>query len=85
MLQVGTPIHGPSHVADYANPAHTVGMATTDNDLVVGQRWAYRARQVDDVVEVEVLKLGTQKPARVLVGFVDESFGGAMSGYRRHV
>lgn len=51
-------------------------MATTDNDLVVGQRWAYRARQVDDVVEVQVLKLGTQKPARVLVGFVDESFEG---------
>ncbi|MGD1255349.1 hypothetical protein ACKUT9_13995 [Mycobacterium seoulense] len=42
----------------------------------VGESWAYRARQVDDVVEVEVVKLGTQRPARVLVRFVDERFEG---------
>jgi hypothetical protein len=32
-------------------------VATADLDLAVGQTWAYRARQVDDVVEVEVVKL----------------------------
>jgi hypothetical protein len=41
-----------------------------------GESWAYRARQVDDVVAVEVLKRGTQRPARVLVRFVDERFEG---------
>jgi hypothetical protein len=41
-----------------------------------GESWAYRARQVDDVVAVEVMKLGTQRPARVLVRFVDERFEG---------
>jgi hypothetical protein len=41
-----------------------------------GERWAYRARQIDDVVEVEVLKLGTQRPARVLVRFADDRFEG---------
>jgi hypothetical protein len=45
-------------------------------ELQVGESWAYRARHVDDVVEVEVLKLGTQRPARVLVRFVDERFEG---------
>jgi hypothetical protein len=55
---------------------HTGGVVTTDNDLAAGQSWAYRARQVDDVVEVEVLKLGTQRPPRVLVHFGDERFEG---------
>ncbi|CAN5378311.1 hypothetical protein BH10ACT9_BH10ACT9_41240 [soil metagenome] len=55
---------------------HTGGVVTTDNDLAAGQSWAYRARQVDDVVEVEVLKPGTQRPPRVLVRFVDERFEG---------
>lgn len=41
-----------------------------------GESWAYRARQVDDVVAVQVMKLGTQRPARVLVRFVDERFEG---------
>jgi hypothetical protein len=34
----------------------------------LGKSWAYRARQVDDVVAIEVMKLGTQRPARVLPG-----------------
>jgi hypothetical protein len=42
----------------------------------VGESWAYRARSVDDVVEVEVMKLGSQRPARILVRFVDERFEG---------
>lgn len=41
----------------------------------VGQVWAYRARQTDDVAQVEVLKFGTQRPARVLVRFVDDYEG----------
>lgn len=41
-----------------------------------GESWAYRARQVDDLVEVKVLRLGTQRPARVLVRFVDDAFEG---------
>lgn len=44
--------------------------------LELGQRWAYRARRIDDLVEVEVVKLGTQKPARVQVRFVEERFEG---------
>ena len=42
----------------------------------VGESWAYRARQSDEVVEVEVLKVGNQRPPRVLVRFTDESFEG---------
>jgi hypothetical protein len=45
-------------------------------ELELGQRWAYRARRIDDLVEVEVVKLGTQKPARVQVRFVEERFEG---------
>lgn len=41
-----------------------------------GESWAYRARQVDPLVEVCVVRLGTQKPARVLVRFVDDEFEG---------
>ncbi len=45
-------------------------------EVQVGQRWAYRARRIDELVEVEVAKLGTQKPARVRVRFVEERFEG---------
>lgn len=41
-----------------------------------GERWAYRARGIDPLVEVDVLKIGTNKPARVLVRFTDEAFEG---------
>lgn len=41
-----------------------------------GQSWAYRARRIDDLVEVVVVRPGTQKPARVLVRFVDDRFEG---------
>lgn len=44
--------------------------------MELGDSWAYRARQVDPLVEVTVLRLGTQKPARVLVRFVDDEFEG---------
>lgn len=45
-------------------------------DALAGERWGYRARGIDPLVEVEVVKYGTQKPARVLVRFVDEAFEG---------
>ena len=44
-----------------------------------GESWAYRARSVDDlveVVEVIVVRLGTQRPARVQVRFVEDRFEG---------
>ncbi|MCW2659268.1 MAG: hypothetical protein JWP83_420 [Mycobacterium sp.] len=74
-------------------------MATTESRPQVGESWAYRARPIDDVVEVEVLKLGTQRPPRLLVRFVDERFEGrqewvsparlkvrwaAVDGFREH-
>lgn len=41
-----------------------------------GESWAYRKREIDPLVEVRVLREGTQKPARVLVRFVDDEFEG---------
>jgi len=54
---------------------NTTGTATLAT-LSPGERWAYRARQQDPLVEVVVRKLGSGKPARVLVGFVAEHFEG---------
>jgi hypothetical protein len=53
----------------------TVRMAQIP-DQQLGECWAYRARQVDDLVPVEVLKIGTQRPARVLIQFLDDKFEG---------
>jgi hypothetical protein len=44
--------------------------------VCVGQSWAYRARRIDDVVQVAILKLGSQKPPLVLARWADESFEG---------
>lgn len=41
-----------------------------------GESWAYRARGSDPLVEVRVVREGTQKPARVLVRFVADEFEG---------
>lgn len=46
------------------------------SDPQVGQSWAYRARQTDDLAEVEVLRFGSQRPARVLVRFVGDDYEG---------
>ena len=54
----------------------TPGGGRAPASLQPGQSWAYRARQVDELVQVTVVRLGTQRPARVLVGFVDEVFEG---------
>lgn len=37
-----------------------------------GQRWGYRARSIDRLVEVEVLRVGTRRPLRVLIRLVDD-------------
>ncbi|MFZ2624720.1 MAG: hypothetical protein WAX29_05695 [Propionibacterium sp.] len=44
--------------------------------MEIGEHWGYRKRGTDPLVEVEILKIGTQKPARTLVGFVAEKFEG---------
>jgi hypothetical protein len=42
----------------------------------VGARWAYRAGSQEDLVEVEVVRIGVKKPARLLVRWIaDESEG----------
>lgn len=43
-----------------------------DGRMEAGERWAYPARGIDPLIKVEVKRLGTQKPARVLVLFVDD-------------
>ncbi len=49
----------------------------TDIDKpAAGQRWAYRARYRDALVQVEVLGLGLKTPRRALVRFIDEEFEG---------
>jgi hypothetical protein len=44
--------------------------------MEVGETWGYRARRQDPVVCVEVLKIGSKRPLRVLVRFADEGFEG---------
>jgi hypothetical protein len=44
--------------------------------LQLGESWAYRARQSDELAEVRVVRFGSQRPARVLVLFVDDRFEG---------
>jgi hypothetical protein len=45
-------------------------------EFVVGSRWAYRAGSQDELVEVEVLRLGVKKPARLLVRWIADEFEG---------
>ena len=44
--------------------------------LEVGQLWAYRARAADPVTCVEVRRIGTARPPRILVKFVDDVYEG---------
>lgn len=50
--------------------------ACDDEIVEVGEHWGYRARGIVPLVEVEVHRIGTQKPARVLVRFVSSDFEG---------
>ena len=48
-----------------------------NHDLMeIGEVWAYRARSIDDLVEVQALRIGSAKPARVLVRFEADEFEG---------
>jgi hypothetical protein len=42
----------------------------------VGEVWAYRARQADELVPVGVVRHGKKKPARVFVRFIGDEFEG---------
>lgn len=42
----------------------------------VGERWAYRERAAAPVTQVEVVAIGTKRPPRVQVQFVDNEFEG---------
>jgi hypothetical protein len=44
--------------------------------LAVGQEWAYRANAKQPLTRVRVTKLGTQKPPRAKVYFLDDRFEG---------
>ena len=44
--------------------------------MEAGETWAYRARQQDAVTPVRVLKLGTARPPRLKVKFLDDQFEG---------
>jgi hypothetical protein len=41
-----------------------------------GQRWAYRAKSTEPVICVEIRQIGTSRPARVKIRFVDDVFEG---------
>ena len=41
-----------------------------------GQTWAYRARKTEPLVAVEVVKIGANRPPKVFIQFVDDSFEG---------
>ena len=49
---------------------------TDERPIEVGQEWAYRARGIDPLQAVEVVKLGTNRPARVLIRFIAEEHEG---------
>lgn len=52
--------------------------AVTDarREPLVGEEWAYRARSMDPLVQVVVLRIGVKTPKRVLIRFVDDEFEG---------
>jgi hypothetical protein len=57
-----------------ARDAHAV--EASSNEAQPGDRWAYRARSVDDLDEVEVVRFGSKRPLRVLVRFIDTKHEG---------
>lgn len=44
--------------------------------MEIGEEWAYRARQHDPIAHVKVLRIGTNRPPRVLVRFVADEHEG---------
>ncbi len=51
-------------------------MSSTSVAASAGERWAYRVSRKDPLVEVEIVRIGTQRPARVLVDFIGDAFEG---------
>jgi hypothetical protein len=51
-------------------------MEGADCVVDIGESWAYRARSIDQPVEVRVLRIGTGKPTSVQVRFVAAEFEG---------
>lgn len=45
-------------------------------EFLVGQRWMHRRRQNDTPAEVEILRLGSRRPPKVFVRFVDDEYEG---------
>ncbi|WNV83497.1 hypothetical protein [Umezawaea sp. Da 62-37] len=44
--------------------------------MEIGEEWAYRARQHDPIARVKVLRIGTNRPPRVLIKFVADEHEG---------
>jgi len=42
----------------------------------IGEEWAYRARQQDEVTQVRIMRIGTNRPPRVLIRFMEDRFEG---------
>ncbi|WP_439655937.1 hypothetical protein ACSHWB_26265 [Lentzea sp. HUAS TT2] len=42
----------------------------------IGEEWAYRARQLDEVTKVRIMRVGTNRPPRVLIRFMEDRFEG---------
>lgn len=51
-------------------------VGTARREPLVGEEWAYRARSMDPLVQVVVLRIGVKTPKRVLIRFVDDEFEG---------
>lgn len=46
------------------------------SELTVGEQWAYRAKRTEPLACVEVMRLGTGRPQRVQIKFVNDEFEG---------
>jgi hypothetical protein len=74
----------PGSVANTVNPediralTDEYGRSTPGRkvEFIVGSRWAYRAGSLENLVEVEVVRIGVKKPARLLVRWIADEFEG---------
>jgi hypothetical protein len=62
--------------SDAAATQAAVMTAANGEALAVGQRWAYRHGAQGAIACVEVLRVGTSRPARVRVRFVEDAYEG---------
>jgi hypothetical protein len=47
-----------------------------EREFAVGEEWAYRQKAGDRAVKVRILRIGTARPARIWVHYLDEEFEG---------